>query len=164
MKITSTHSHGCQKMRSVYGSAAKSTNTYQKGKLIVRGPSLHPVGHLPRPLTVQERIARWVQDQIPEWHAPARPQSQTTTFLPLHPQKARYDWDVFALEHNRRRKSTYLSATRLGPGLEHSGDGRFVDIGNCPLKYCPAFAGGRVHPSFSQRCSMIQSASPRSII
>jgi len=122
-------------MRSVYGYAAKSTNTYHRGKIIAHVPSLHPAVCLPRPLTVQERIARWGQDQTSEWPAPARPQSQTTTFHPLRPQKARHDWDVLALERNRRRRSTYLSATRLGPGLEHSGDGRFVDVGNCPLKY-----------------------------
>ena len=165
-KTTLTRSRGCQKMHSAYGYAAETSSTHAKGvgNIIERAPSSHRVGHLLRSLVLKSRIVCWGGDQTSERLVPPPPQSQTATFLPPHPQKAKYGCNELALHRSQPRRPTCLSATRLGPGLIYSCDRRFINVGNCPLKYCPAFAGGKVHPSLSQRCSIILSASPRSII
>jgi hypothetical protein len=111
-------------MRSDYDYAAEASSTRAKGavNIIGRVPSSHRVGLPLRLLQPKARMVRCGEGQMSEWHGPAPPQSQTTTFRPLHPQKAKHGCDPLALHRSRPRRSTYLSATRLGPGLIYSCD------------------------------------------
>ena len=86
-------------MRSAYGYAAEASSTRVQGvgNIIGRALSSYRVGHLLRLLVLKARIARCGEGLMSERLAPAPPQSQTTTSLLPHPQKAKYGYNALTL-------------------------------------------------------------------